>query len=84
MNNYKSEILKNICYTELVYGRINKKLNIELSKEKIEELEISIFSVDSMAIRGLSQKYGIEAEIVFVDKNGNNLIKKIDLITSLY
>lgn len=28
MNNNKNEILKNICYTELVYGRINKKLNI--------------------------------------------------------
>jgi len=26
----KNEILKNICYTELVYERINKKLNIKL------------------------------------------------------
>jgi len=48
-------------------------------KDKIEELEISIFSVDSLALRGLSQKYGIEAEILFTDKNGINLIKKIDL-----
>jgi predicted oxidoreductase (fatty acid repression mutant protein) len=38
MNNYKNEILNKICYTELVYNRINKKLNIELSKDKIEEL----------------------------------------------
>jgi hypothetical protein len=44
MNNYKSEILKNICYTELVYGRINKKLNIELSKEKIEEFILETIS----------------------------------------
>ena len=34
----KNEILKNICYTELVYERINKKLNIKLSKEQIEKL----------------------------------------------
>ena len=34
MNNYKNEILKNICYTELVYGRINKKLNIGVSSHK--------------------------------------------------
>ena len=27
MNTYKKQILDNICYTELVYGRINKKLN---------------------------------------------------------
>lgn len=38
MDNYKKEILSKICYTELVYGRINKKLNLELSKQKIENL----------------------------------------------
>jgi len=48
-------------------------------KDKFEELEISIFAVDSFGNRGLSQKYGIEAEILFVDENGNNIIKKIDL-----
>ena len=32
----KQKILENICYTELVYGRINKKLNINFSKTKIE------------------------------------------------
>ena len=44
MNNYKKEILEKICYTELVYGRINKKLNINFSKDKIEELILSIIS----------------------------------------
>ncbi|MFH1089451.1 MAG: DUF3781 domain-containing protein [Candidatus Uhrbacteria bacterium] len=34
----KSEILKSICYTDLVYGRINKKLNVKLSRTQIEEL----------------------------------------------
>ncbi len=38
MSNYKNEILKNICYTNLVYGRINKKLNIQLSKNEIEKM----------------------------------------------
>ncbi|PKV51526.1 uncharacterized protein DUF3781 [Aquimarina sp. MAR_2010_214] len=38
MNSYKKEILNKICYTELVYGRINKKLNLELSKDEIEKL----------------------------------------------
>ncbi len=33
----KQNILKNICYTELVYGRINKKLNINFSNKQIEE-----------------------------------------------
>lgn len=38
----KKEILENICYTELVYGRINKKLNIRLSKKQIEEFVYKI------------------------------------------
>lgn len=42
--NYKKEILSKICYTELVYGRINKKLGLELSKPKIEALIRSIIS----------------------------------------
>jgi predicted DNA-binding protein YlxM (UPF0122 family) len=37
MNINKQEILDNICYTELVYERINKKLNIDFSKKQIEE-----------------------------------------------
>ena len=32
----KTEILKKICYTELVYERINKKLNTNYSKKQIE------------------------------------------------
>ena len=44
MENYKNEILAKICFTELVYGRINKKLNIELSKAKIEELIFTIIN----------------------------------------
>jgi uncharacterized protein YaaW (UPF0174 family) len=42
MNNFKTEILKKICYTELVYERINKKLNKQLSKSEIEELILTI------------------------------------------
>ncbi|MBP6410711.1 MAG: DUF3781 domain-containing protein [Pseudarcicella sp.] len=38
METYKKTILDKICYTELVYERINKKLKTELSKIEIEEL----------------------------------------------
>jgi [ribosomal protein S5]-alanine N-acetyltransferase len=41
---YKSAILDKICYTDLVYGRINKKLNIQLSKDKIEEMIFTIIN----------------------------------------
>ncbi len=42
MADYKKIILDNLCYTDLVYERINKKLKIELSKEKIEEMILEI------------------------------------------
>jgi len=42
MNIYKQEILENICYTVLVYERINKKLNINFSKKQIEEFIFKI------------------------------------------
>lgn len=38
----KHDIINNLCFTELVYGRINKKLNIKLSKQAIEEFIVSI------------------------------------------
>jgi FKBP-type peptidyl-prolyl cis-trans isomerase (trigger factor) len=42
MAQYKKQILDNICYTKLVYGRIKKKLNWELSDDKIEEVILKI------------------------------------------
>lgn len=42
MDSYKTQILANICYTELVYGRINKKLKCELSKTEIEAKLLAI------------------------------------------
>ena len=36
MNIDKDKILNNICYTELVYSRINKKLKADFSKTEIE------------------------------------------------
>lgn len=40
----KAEILKSICYTELVYGRINKKLKSNYSKHEIEKLLFTVIN----------------------------------------
>lgn len=34
----KQKIIEKICYTELVYERVNKKLKLNLSKEQIKTL----------------------------------------------
>ncbi|MBP7737016.1 MAG: DUF3781 domain-containing protein [Spirochaetes bacterium] len=54
---YQDEIIKNICYTELVYGRINKKLDVQFSKKQIEEFIYKIL---------------IETEECFFSKKGKN------------
>jgi len=42
MSINKTEILDRICYTELVYERINKKLDTKFSKSEIEKLLFDI------------------------------------------
>jgi hypothetical protein len=37
MKTEKDEILQNLCYTELVYERIRKKLSIRLQNKEIEK-----------------------------------------------
>lgn len=44
MVSIKKEILDKICYTELVYGRINKKLGLQMSKKQIEEFVIKVLT----------------------------------------
>ena len=44
MTENKNQILENICYTELVYGRINKKLQTNFSKEEIETFLFKVIS----------------------------------------
>jgi hypothetical protein len=42
MTVIKDQIIENICYTELVYGRINKKLKTNFKKSEIEEMLLDI------------------------------------------
>lgn len=58
MNINKAEILNNICYTELVYERINKKLNSKYSKSEIEEILFGIIK---------------ETEEMFFEEIGKNI-----------
>ena len=42
MINIKNEIINSICYTDLAYQRIRKKLGIEVSNEAIEHMIIDL------------------------------------------
>ena len=66
MSINKIEILENICYTELVYGRINKKLNIKFSKEQIEEF---IFKIIQETEEKFFSKIGKNFYVTSKEKN---------------
>ncbi len=55
MNIDKSKILNNICYTELVYGRINKKLKTNYLKSEIEKI---IYELLTETDEGNFMKFG--------------------------
>ncbi len=76
MADYKKEILDKICYTELVYERINKKLNIELSKDKIAEM---IFEVIMETDKSKFQKTG---KNIYITNNERNIRLTINSYTN--
>ena len=76
MENYKKDILDKICYTELVYGRINNKLNIELSNNKIEEM---IFAIINETDETEFQKTG---KNIYITNNERNIRLTINSYTN--
>lgn len=63
----KTKILENICYSELVYKRINKKLSTDLTRKEIQKL---IFSYREKAPVTSFQKKG---KNYYIYANQNNL-----------
>lgn len=51
------QIKTQVCYTELVNRRVNKKLAVDLSKSEIEALVIAILDDDITSIEKLGKNY---------------------------
>lgn len=75
MENYKKNILDQICYTELAYDRINNKLNLELSNNKIEEM---IFAIINETDATEFQKTG---KNIYITNNKRNIRLTINSFT---
>ena len=67
MNINKPEILSKMCYTELVYQRINKKLKTELSKLEIEKM---LFDILNETQEKYFKKIG---KNIYVNNSDNNI-----------
>ncbi len=57
MNIWKDKILENICYTELVYERINKKMKTSLPKKQIEKFVFEILVETNERFYYLIERY---------------------------
>lgn len=71
----KTEILNNICYTELVYERINRKLNSSLSKSAIERMLFSIIEetdISNFVKRGKNFYITNEENNIIITVNSNS------------
>jgi len=75
MHRSKQEILENICYTELVYHRINKKLNTKFSKHQIEVFLLQILKVTD------ENKFQKKEKNMYVINTENNIRITINLNT---
>jgi len=67
MESYKGLVLRNLCYTDLVYERINKKMNWTLSKDEIEK---NIFGILKETDESQFQKTG---KNIYVTNNEQNI-----------
>ena len=76
MPNYKKVILDKLCYTELVYGRINKKLKIELSKDKIEEL------ITTVVLEADENKFIKTGKNIYITNEKRNIMLTINSYTN--
>lgn len=67
MTSVKQKIIENLCYSELVYGRINKKLTSNLSNGQIE-----LFI--NKVLKGTSEKsYTKKGKNYYVINSENNI-----------
>ncbi|HEX2921711.1 MAG TPA: DUF3781 domain-containing protein [Bacteroidales bacterium] len=58
MDSFKREIINGICYTDLVYGRINKKLNRSLSRDQIEKMITDVLEeTDDSQFKKIGKNY---------------------------
>ena len=76
MNNFKSDILSNLCYTELVYDRINKKLKLNLSRDEIETMIVEILQETDAS---LFKKTG---KNIYVSNHERNIIITVNSRTN--
>jgi PBP1b-binding outer membrane lipoprotein LpoB len=76
MIDYKKIISSKICFTELVYQRINKKLKISLSNEKIEEMINTIINETD------SSDFKKKGKNIYITNKKSNIVLTVNSSTN--
>lgn len=88
-----AQISQRVSYTELVYQRVNKKLNIELSKPAIEALVQAVLSDATTTIERRGKNYYVSSvtrQVQLVVNAGNfrlitvNKLWKSEVLTNVW
>ena len=87
MHLHKNNILKHLCYTELVYQRINKKLSTTYTKKEIEtEIYAIILATDISFFEKKGKNFYIhnQEQNIRITVNSNTFrVITVDKITKL-
>lgn len=76
MSSYKNVILEKLCYKELFYGRINKKLEVNLSKDKIEKL------ITTVIMKKIEQDFIKKGKNIYITNENRNIMLTINSYTN--
>ncbi|MFD1454877.1 DUF3781 domain-containing protein [Levilactobacillus lanxiensis] len=52
-----TQLKAHVCYTELVYQRVNKKLSVDLSPVDVEALVFAVLDDDASRVEKLGKNY---------------------------
>ncbi len=76
MIDYKIQIKNNICYTDLVYERFNKKLKTRLSKTQIESL------VQEILLETDTSQFRKKGKNIYISNTAKNIRLTVNSFTN--
>jgi len=68
----RSNFLENVCYTPLVFGRVNKKLNLAISNDEIKSLVQQIITDETTTINKTGKNYYLQNKTIELVINSFN------------
>jgi len=68
----RSTFLENVCYTPLVFDRVNKKLNLSLTNDEIQSLVRQIITAETTIINKSGKNYYLQNKTIELVINSFN------------